>query len=138
MSRFRTLAITIAACLGGATQVSLAQVSLHIGVPGVSVNVGAPPACPYGYYDYSPYNCAPYGYYGSEWFAGGVFVGAGPWFHGPAGFHGAVNSHYDPRRGYHGAMPRRGERPDPHRPVGHVTHFHGDESHDGHGHVQRH
>ena len=44
----------------------------------VSVNIGAEPACPYGYYDVAPYNCAPYGYYGSEWFNGGVFLGAGP------------------------------------------------------------
>jgi len=44
----------------------------------VSINIGAEPACPYGYYDYAPYACAPSGYYGPEWFTGGVFVGAGP------------------------------------------------------------
>jgi hypothetical protein len=44
--------------------------------------VGPPPACVYGYYNYYPYACAPYGYYGPEWFASGVFIGAGPWFHG--------------------------------------------------------
>jgi hypothetical protein len=44
--------------------------------------VGPPPACAYGYYDYYPYGCAPYGYYGPSWFSGGVFIGAGPWFHG--------------------------------------------------------
>ena len=27
----------------------------------VSINIGTEPACPYGYYDYAPYNCAPYG-----------------------------------------------------------------------------
>ena len=27
-----------------------------------------------------PYACAPYGYYGPDWFAGGVFIGAGPWY----------------------------------------------------------
>ena len=32
----------------------------------VSVSIGAAPVCPYGYYDYSPYQCAPYGYYGPE------------------------------------------------------------------------
>jgi len=32
----------------------------------ISINIGAAPACPYGYYDYTPYNCAPYGYYGPE------------------------------------------------------------------------
>jgi hypothetical protein len=44
----------------------------------VSINIGAAPVCPYGYFDYAPYNCAPYGYYGPEWFTGGVFIGAGP------------------------------------------------------------
>jgi len=29
-----------------------------------------------------PYACAPYGYYGPEWFSGGIFIGAGPWYHG--------------------------------------------------------
>lgn len=134
MNKVRTMAIITAACFGAAMQASWAQVSLHIGIPGVSVNVGGPPACPYGYYDYAPYNCAPYGYYGPEWFVNGAFIGAGPWFHGPAGFHGHVNSHFDPRRGYHGPMPRRGEHADPRRPVGHIAHFHGDESRDGRGH----
>jgi hypothetical protein len=51
----------------------------------VAVEVGPAPVCPYGYYDVPPYNCAPYGYYGPEWFSGGVFIGVGPWFHGPEG-----------------------------------------------------
>ncbi len=42
---------------------------------------GQPPVCSYGYYSYYPYACAPYGYYGPEWFVGGVFIGAGPWYH---------------------------------------------------------
>jgi len=29
--------------------------------PQVSINVGVEPACPYGYYDFAPYHCAPYG-----------------------------------------------------------------------------
>ena len=49
----------------------------------IAVEIGVAPECPYGYYDAAPYECAPYGYYGPEWFTGGVFVGAGPWFHGP-------------------------------------------------------
>src|SRR5271167_3700826 len=55
---------------------------------GVSVGVGigpgyygAAPICSYGYYSYYPYACAPYGYYGPQWFSGGVFIGAGPWYH---------------------------------------------------------
>lgn len=68
-----------------------AQVSFGIGVgPGY---VAGPPVCEYGYYDYYPYACAPYGYYGPEWFNGGVFIGAGPWYHGWGGGWG---------RGYYG------------------------------------
>lgn len=29
----------------------------------VIVEVGSEPSCQYGYYDYKPYYCAPYGYY---------------------------------------------------------------------------
>src|SRR6202162_3642958 len=59
----------------------------------VSVNIGTEPVCPYGYYDFAPYDCAPYGYYGPEWFTGGVFIGAGPWVHGPHGFFGHAHNH---------------------------------------------
>ena len=45
-----------------------------------TVEVGVAPDCPYGYYDYAPYNCVPDGYYGAEWFDDGVFIGVGPWF----------------------------------------------------------
>jgi len=137
MRRLRTAAFIAAVCLGATAQASWAQISIHVGIPGLAINVGPPPACPYGYFDYAPYNCAPYGYYGPEWFVNGVFIGAGRWFHGPPGFHGYVNSHYDPRRGYRGRMPRRGQRPDPRRPAGRMANFHGDESRDGRGHVQR-
>ena len=65
----------------------LPVVPAHAGVTfGVAVGpgyVGTPPVCPYGYYGYYPYACAPYGYYGPSWFVGGVFIGAGPWYHGP-------------------------------------------------------
>src|SRR5579859_5270755 len=91
----------------------------------VSINIGAEPACPYGYYDFSPYNCAPYGYYGPEWFNGGVFLGAGPWFHGSHGFFGHVDNRFDPHHGYHGPFPERGDRA--------FNHFRGNEMRDGHG-----
>jgi len=97
----------------------------------VTVTFGAEPSCPYGYYDYAPYNCAPDGYYGSEWFNGGVFIGAGHWFHGPSNFHGNVNNHYDPQRGYKGATPARGETP---KHSGAAQNFKGNESRDGQGH----
>ena len=93
----------------------------------VSINVGAAPVCPYGYYDYAPYACSPYGYYGPDWFTGGVFIGAGPWFHGSRGFYGHVDSRYDPRHGYGGPYPDRGAVA--------FNHFHGDEARDGYGHV---
>jgi len=33
-------------------------------------------------------------YYSPEWFVGGVFVGAGPWFHGPDHFRGHVDNRF--------------------------------------------
>ncbi len=93
----------------------------------VSISIGAAPLCPYGYFDYAPYSCAPYGYYGPDWFAGGVFIGAGPWFHGPRGFYGHVDNRYDPHYGYHGPFPDRGVQP--------FNHFQGNEARDGRGHI---
>lgn len=92
------------------------------------VAVGPEPVCPYGYYEVPPYDCAPDGYYGPEWFAGGVFVGAGPWYHGRGHFYGHVDHHYDPRHGYHGPHPERGARPAERR-----QEFHGQAMHDPHG-----
>lgn len=43
--------------------------------------IAGPPVCQWGYY--YPYTCPPYGYYGPRWFAGGVFIGIGPWYYGP-------------------------------------------------------
>jgi hypothetical protein len=98
----------------------------------INVQVGAAPVCPYGYFNYAPYSCAPVGYYGPEWFAGGVFLGAGPWFHGPVGFHGYVDHAYDPRFGYRGPFPARGERADWGRHVGWEKHFHRSEFREEH------
>jgi hypothetical protein len=95
----------------------------------VSVSIGEPPACPYGYYEAPPYNCAPDGYYGPEWFSGGVFIGAGPWFHGPEHFYGHVDHKLDYRKGYKGPMPARGAAPAPNR-----AEFHGAAMHDPRGH----
>ncbi|HEX3966704.1 MAG TPA: hypothetical protein VHW70_01945 [Edaphobacter sp.] len=93
----------------------------------ISVNIGVAPVCPYGYFDYAPYDCAPYGYYGPDWFTGGLFVGAGPWFHGPHGFYGHVDNRFDPHHGYVGPLPGRGEQQ--------FNHFHGNEARDGRGHI---
>ena len=93
----------------------------------VGVNIGAAPVCPYGYFDYAPYDCVPYGYYGPDWFVGGVFIGAGPWFHERAGFHGHVDNRFDPQHGYAGPVPARGSRA--------FNHFQANEARDGRGHV---
>ena len=93
----------------------------------INISVGAAPICPYGYFDFAPYNCAPYGYYGPDWFTGGVFIGAGPWFHGPRGFYGHVDNRFDPRHGYNGPFPDRNERP--------FNHFHPNEARDFQGHI---
>lgn len=102
----------------------------------VGVDIGVAPECPYGYYDVAPYNCAPYGYYGPEWFTGGIFVGAGPWFHGPEHFRGHVDNRFHPEHGYRGPMPQRGEKADPSRHLDKVDHFRGNEMRDGRGHVE--
>ena len=129
MNRLKYLAIAAVAgmCLTVTAPKSEAQ---------VSVNIGVAPVCPYGYFDYAPYDCAPYGYYGPNWFTNGVFIGAGPWYHGRSEFYGHVNNHFDPHNGYKGPLPQRGERAEPSRPAGHVEHFQGNEMRDGRGHTQ--
>jgi hypothetical protein len=122
MSHVKTLVLTV-----------IAIALLSCASPGkaqVAVSIGVAPVCPYGYFDYAPYDCAPYGYYGPDWFVGGIFLGAGPWFHGPAGFHGHVDNRFDPHHGYNGPLPGHGEEA--------FNHFHGNEAHDGQGHVVDH
>lgn len=75
-----------------------AQVVVGVGVG--PAYVAGPPVCPYGYYSYYPYACAPYGYYGPEYFVDGVFIGAGPWFHGFYGPRFYGHSYYG--HGYYG------------------------------------
>ena len=112
----------VAGCAVLLSTLSIAPAQVSIGV-----NLGPAPVCPYGYFDYAPYNCAPYGYYGPDWFTGGVFIGAGPWFHGPHGFYGHVDNRWDPRRGYQGPFPERGAAP--------FNTFHGNEARDFQGHI---
>src|SRR3984957_3122812 len=92
----------------------------------VAVEIGAAPECPYGYYDVAPYNCAPTGYYGPEWFNGDVFIGAGPGFHGAGEFRGHVNNRFHPEHGYKGQLPQRGEKAEPAKRVS-SAHFKGNE-----------
>lgn len=60
-----------------------AQAQIAIGVQ-IGPDYGyynAPPVCAYGYYPYYPFGCAPYGYWGPDYFVDGVFIGVGPWDH---------------------------------------------------------
>ena len=100
----------------------------------VSASIGPEPDCPYGFYDYAPYACAPSGYYRPDWFTDGIFIGVGPWFHGRAHFRGHVNNHFDRHHGYRGPAPNRGDRPDPAMHADHMAHFRGNEMHAGDGH----
>ena len=116
--------------------VAVAAIFATVGTPKakaqLSVNIGVAPACPYGYYDYTPYRCAPYGYYGPEWFHGRTFIGVGPWFHGSNDFRGHVNNSFDPQHGYNGHVPEYGERA---RGRGRAPReFRGNEQRDGRGH----
>ena len=47
---------------------SQAQVRVGVGIGFGPGYVAGPPVCAYGYYPYYPYACAPYGYYGPQWF----------------------------------------------------------------------
>ena len=115
MNRFRIVALAAVAgiCFAAATPSTQAQVGVEIGVA---------PVCPYGYY-------------GPEWFTGGVFIGVGPWFHGPEGFHGHVNNRFHPEHGYSGPRPARGDKPEPGKRLDKVAHFKGNEVRDGRGHA---
>ncbi len=75
----------------------------------VTINIGTPPVCSYGYYGYAPYTCAPSGYYGPGYFYNGIFLGMGPWenwgYHhgwGSHRFHGSGGGHYHSGHGYSG------------------------------------
>jgi hypothetical protein len=130
MKSFKYLALAAVAgfCFTMTVPNTKAQVS-------VGVDIGAAPACPYGYYDAAPYACAPYGYYGPEWFTGGAFIGAGSWFHGPENFQGHVNNRLHPEHGYKGPAPKVGDRPEPSKRLDKVSNFKGNEMRDGRGHV---
>jgi len=109
MRYLRLLAILGAVCLVPAAQAHAQEVVVGLGI-GAPAFIGPEPVCPYGYFPYYPYACAPVGYYGPNWFVGGVFIGAGPWyhFHGPVGFHGRPLP--GPRPGFNA---RPGFRPAP-------------------------
>jgi hypothetical protein len=61
-ARFKLLAATAVTTLSFAIAAPKVQAQ-------VSVNIGPALVCPYGYYEAPIYNCAPYDYYGPEWFS---------------------------------------------------------------------
>jgi len=124
-STFLILTAVAAACLTVSVPKAQAQ---------VTVEVGPAPECPYGYYDVTPYNCAPAGYYGPEWFNDDAFIGVGPWFHGADNFRGQVDNRFHPEHCYKGPMPKRGEKAEPSKRVD-SAHFKGNEERDGRGHA---
>lgn len=96
---------------------SQAQVRVGVRIGFGPGYVAGPPVCAYGYYPDYPYACAPYGYYGPSWFVNGVFIGAGPWYHGwgrpywGRGFYGRPYYWRDYDRGFgRGFEGRREER----------------------------
>ena len=90
----------LAICMFAAAVPSQAQ-RVVVGVGVGPAYVGPAPVCAYGYYGYYPYACAPYGYYGPDYFVSGIFIGAGPWFHGFYGRPGFYGRGYY-GRGYYG------------------------------------
>lgn len=117
----------------------------------VVINIGTPPpVCPYGYYDYAPYACAPVGFYGPGYFYNGIFLGVGPWYHWGYGHGWGRHRFIDPRGGryfddgrgrYYGRGHAYGHYKHRGRPMydddDHEEHgeYHGDHGHGGgHGH----
>lgn len=99
MRYFKYLAVLAVLALPAA----YSQAQVAIGVQ-IGPNYGlynAPPVCEYGYYSYYPYACAPYGYWGPDWFVDGVFIGAGPWYR-------FYYVHPEIWRGYYGRFYGRG------------------------------
>ena len=97
MKYIRILAVlSIGLFTAGFAHAQRFSVGVGVGGPVYAAPVYGPPVCTYGYYGYYPYACAPYGYYGPEWFSSGIFIGAGPWFrggfYGGRGFHGSADS----------------------------------------------
>jgi hypothetical protein len=131
MRRYALLMVAAALVVGICFTATAPKANAHAQA---TVTVGVAPDCPYGYYDYAPYDCAPTGYYGPEWFSGDVFVGVGPWFTGVDSFRGNVDNSFDPKHGYKGDAPKRGEKAEPSKRVD-SAHFKGNEERDGRGHA---
>jgi hypothetical protein len=106
-----------------------------------------PPGCVYGYYEYSPYGCAPMGFYGPGYFHNGIFLGVGPWAnwgygHGWGGyrFRGGGGGRYVAGRGNGGRAyaANRGRGPGPARAGRSERASHGAAPRGGAGHAAPH
>ena len=113
--RYLKILVFVGALMLTASHANAQRVAIGVGIGGPGY-VGVAPVCDYGYYNYYPYACAPYGYYGPEWFNGGIFIGAGPWFRGfgfRGGFRGGVGFRggFAGRPGFNGGRPGFAGRP---------------------------
>jgi hypothetical protein len=119
--RYLKILVFVGALMLTASHANAQRVAIGVGIGGPGY-VGVAPVCDYGYYNYYPYACAPYGYYGPEWFNGGFFIGAGPWFRGfgfRGGFRGGVGFRggegfrggFAGRPGFNGGRPGFAGRP---------------------------
>lgn len=137
MNRFKLCMLSAIAGCGmlAIAPIAMAQEQAPTTRGTVALNAGVAPACPYGYYDSTPYSCAPYGYYSPKWFVDGAFIGAGPWFHGPEDFRGSVDNRLQVANGYKGKLPQPGDEADPSNPLDQNDNFKGNEMRDGRGHV---
>lgn len=109
--RYLKYAALLGVLLLAAGNAHAAPIAVGVRVGPVVAGVGPEPVCAYGYYPYYPYACAPYGYWGPSYFVGGVFIGAGPWYHGYWGhgyYYGRPGWGYRPGYGY---RPVYGNRP---------------------------
>jgi hypothetical protein len=98
-----------------------------------SINIGNPPACRWGYYDYPPYQCASYGYYGPGYFYNGIFLGVGPW-HEWGYNHGWGGHRFASARGGHYVPNSHGDHRNDHPNVNHGGGHPGPAPHNDHGH----
>ena len=105
-----------------------AMLSGFSGAPAqVSVNIGVAPVCPYGYFDFAPYDCAPMATMGRIGLSGVCLSGPGHGFTALAVFMAMSTTATILVTATTGPFPARGEQA--------FSHFHANEAQDGHGHV---
>jgi uncharacterized membrane protein YgcG len=107
--KYFALLAVLAIAIPAATAHAQVGVGIAVGGPGYYGDGYAygPPVCDYGYYNYYPYACAPYGYYGPAWFSGGI-AGGGAHISGGGGFHGgSAGGGFHGGGGGHGGGGRR-------------------------------